>query len=123
MWLVMNVEKSKYLSSKMLALLEKSGKTRVAMARFAGISSGHIADHLSGKAYPKLETLIKYSEFLKVSLYELTGIEALKNIEVECKKVHPTEEDLRLLNAYKALPEDDPRRKAIDALLLGGGRH
>ena len=67
-----------HLSKKMLELLTIQGRTQVELADFAGVQQGLVADHIRGKAYPKLKLLIKYAKFFRVSLYELTGIAELK---------------------------------------------
>lgn len=70
------------------------------------------------KAYPKLELLLKYAEFFRISLYELTGIERLKGIEQKMAAAPlPTDEERRILEAYKKLDPDGPVRQAIDILL------
>ena len=46
-----------------------------------------ISRYLSGLTYPPLETFFKLAKIFNVTLYELTGRETLKGIEINAKQV------------------------------------
>lgn len=119
----MPFDKKDYLSRKLVDLLNKTESTQTALARAAGVSQGHVNDHIRKKSYPGLEVLLAYAEFFKVSLYELTGLESLKDAEkgMAEQKNSPDPEALTMWEAYNALPEG-PEKEFIRAKLLGAAK-
>lgn len=111
--------RSRFLADKIIEFLSRQGRTQRELAKFAGISTGHINNHITGVAYPKIETLIKYARFFGVTLYELTGNEIYRNIEARAESRIPTPEEIALLEKFKSLPPDHWLRKAIDDILMG----
>ena len=80
-----------------------------------------ISRYLSGLTYPPLETFFKLAKIFNVTLYELTGRETLKGIEINAKKdVKLSPDQQRILDAYLQLDDDDWRKKAIEEILLRG---
>ncbi len=115
-------DKKDYLSRQLVQLLNAKEATQTQLAKFAGISQGLVANHIQQRAYPGLETLLKYAQFFRVSLYELTGIESLKDAEkgMAEQKDNPDPEALAMWEAYQALP-DGPEKAFIRAKLKGNG--
>jgi len=84
--------------------------------------SGWMRKDKRGK-YPSLKYMIKLTQILRVTLEELTGLESLRDIEKEAEKIDEiSPEEEALLKAYDELPDDDPRKLAIDQLLLLGAK-
>jgi len=115
----MEAQHQKYFARKLSELMAKNGITQVVLAKKLNIKQPAISQFLNEKAYPSTMTLIRLSEIFRVTLYELTNLETLKNIEVAAKKrPELTPDQEKLLALYNELPDDDWRKKAIDELLL-----
>lgn len=100
-----NIEKQKtYLSRKLQELLEVQKRTQTELADFANIGQGLVADHIRMRAYPKIDLLIKYAKFFRISLFELTGIEEFKKIDLGQEL---TENEKVFLESYDRLKEDE----------------
>lgn len=113
-----------HLAEKLVALLEETDETQASLAEFCGIHQGQVADHIRGRSYPKFQLLLRYWRFFKdrlerpFTLYELTGLELVRDFEHETQAGATADEAARKFwSAYQALPADDPRRRAIDTLL------
>ncbi len=101
----------------------KRGLNQAKLARLSGVSRVSINGYESGSksgTYPELPRLIALAQALNCTLEELTGLERLRGVEEDAEKIEISDDEKELLEAYKALPENDPRRKAIDALLITG---
>ena len=99
--------------------MKDRGVSQSQLAKATGIAQQGISFYLNGKVVPKLEIIIKLSEYFHITTYELTGLESLKGIEKEAETVgNLTDEEKAMVEAYSALPDDDWRRKAIDEILL-----
>lgn len=104
--------------------MNKRGVNALQLSKISGIHQTMISRYLrkdSKGKLPSLETLIALAKALHCTLEELTGIESLKNIETDSKNAYnELPDDLKVLvDEIIKLPEDDYRRKAIEALLLG----
>nr|MBN2277329.1 helix-turn-helix transcriptional regulator [candidate division Zixibacteria bacterium] len=104
----------------MTNLKDQRGITQEEISRITGIPQSTIACHLGGTRYPGIDILVKYADYFRVTLYELTGIERLKDIEKKTAggiEIDPQAKEF--LDLYLSLPEDDWRKKAVDEILLG----
>ena len=120
-------DQKRHLANKLTQLLDESRSTQVELAKFSGCGQGLVAEHIRQTAFPRLPLLLKYSEFFTrkcgrfVSLYELTGLEYLKEIEDRARKLDPTKLDdktRKFAELYKSLPESSPLRAAVEQILL-----
>jgi len=111
-------QNTKYFALKLHELMQRTGTTQVVLAKNIGVVQQVISQYLHQTAYPKIEVLLRLAAYFRVSLYELTGIEKLKDYE---KKPTPelSKMDQELLEAYNKLADDDPRKDMIDHILLG----
>jgi transcriptional regulator with XRE-family HTH domain len=117
----MVAEKSDFLAKKLKELMAIKGTTQKILAERIGIRQPTVSHYLAGEVYPKVSILIKIAQFFHISLYELTGLESLKNIEQRMEiKPALTEDEKKFLDAYNSLPENDWRKKAIEEILLKG---
>jgi hypothetical protein len=120
----MDAELKSHLAKKLTSLLDETGETQASLARFCSIKPGLIADHIRSKAYPRMALILKYWQFFKnkldrpFTLYELTGLELVKELELDTRESAIDGSVRRILESYANLSKDDPRKKAIDALLL-----
>lgn len=113
--------KKEYLSRRLYDLLASQSRTQVQLAEYCRISQGLVANHLSLRknGYPKIEILIKYARFFRVTLYELTGNSMFKGIEFEAATLRPTDEEIDLLRRYNDLSESHWLKQAINDILMG----
>ena len=99
----------------------KAGLSQTALGKKAGITHTMISLYETGKmslAGAPFETILALARALRCTLYELTGIEAVKGFEEAAKTFDkPDPEAIRLWEAYKALPEG-PEKQFIRAKLL-----
>jgi len=111
-------QNTRYFALKLKELMQRTRTTQVILAKNIGVVQQMISEYLHELSYPKLETLMRLADYFSVSLYELTGIEKLKDYE---KKPTPelSKMDQELLEAYNKLADDDPRKDMIDHILLG----
>ena len=101
----------------------KRSLSQAELAKRSGVSRISINGYESGSKsgrFPELPRLIALATALKCTLEELTGLERLKGVEDDVAKADISDDEKKLLEAYKALPDDDPRKNAIDALLITG---
>ncbi len=109
-----------HLAKKLVSLLAESGQSQTELARFCGVAQGLIADHIREKAFPKIDLLIAYSDFFtkhlgrEITLFELTGIEALKGYT---KKPEISSAAKEAGSIFEQIPDDDPLKQTILYLL------
>ena len=110
-----NMGHMQYLSEMLARLLTDQRRTQAELARFAKITQGQVANHIKGTAYPKVELLIKYARFFKVTVEQLTGNPVYSVLDAADPSL--SEEAVAFCRAFDSLPTDDPRRRAIRVLL------
>jgi len=102
-------------------LMKDRGLNQVELAKKSGISQPLISNYLiqspRGKQ-PTLRNLLALQRALGCTLEELTGIPALQGIEEKIAKHRPTPEAIAFAEALEKLSPDDPRRRAIELLLM-----
>ena len=120
----MESDPKSYISKKLLSLLAETGETQASLAEYCNTKQGQVADHVRGRAYPKMILLLKYWQFFKTklnrsfTLYELTGLDIVREFEDETQASDSTDAFARSVeDAFRSLSEDDPRKKAIQVLL------
>lgn len=115
--------KNKYpkLAENMIEFRNKRGMSQTELAKKVGSSQRGISNYEIGEREPDFEILLRLGKFMGFTLFELTGNSLFKNIESDSKNAYnELSEDLKVLvDEIIKLPEDDYRRKAIEALLLG----
>jgi transcriptional regulator with XRE-family HTH domain len=102
-------------------LMAARNLNQVELSRKSGISQGLISSYIrQGKAakFPSLQNMVKLAGALHCTLEELTGLPALHSIEEKVAAHQPSPEALAFAEALEKLPADDPRRKAIEVLLM-----
>jgi len=111
---------SEYFTRKLSELMARNGTTQVDLAKKLGIKQPSVSQFLNGKAYPSTLTLIRMARIFRATLYEMTNLDSLKDVEVGGgKSPELTPEQKRVLNAYIKLDDDDWRKKAIQTILSG----
>ena len=107
-------------SKKLRHLMDIKGINQPELAKLSGVDQSLISRYLRGDVkakFPSFENLLALANGLKVTLFELTGSEILKNLESEAEKITDiTDEEKQILEAYMKLKDTDPRKKAIDAV-------
>lgn len=86
-------------SDVLRSLRTDSGLTMEELARRVGVTKAAINNYEKGIRYPKPETLEALADFFNVDLGYLTGRESRTSRSL-------TDEELRILNAYRAASED-----------------
>jgi hypothetical protein len=67
---------------------------------------------------PTLGKLVALANALNCTLEELTGAPTLHGVQEKAAAHQPSPQALAFAEALEKLPEDDPRRKAIEMLLM-----
>jgi len=109
----------KEFPERLAKLMRDRGVSQSQLAKATGIAQQGISFYLNGKVVPKLEIIIKLSEYFHVTPYKLTGVKSLENIKKDANAVGElSAEEKAVIEAYNSLSEDDWRRKAVDEILL-----
>lgn len=102
-----------HFRTKLLRLLQEAEVSQLQASKDMDMSQGTIADHISGRAYPKVQQLLVYRNYFskrlrrQVTLYELTGHDDFYHIE--------NMDQARLIEAIKRLPPE--KKRAIETIL------
>jgi len=105
----LNKQDREFLAKRLSEWLKASGKKQADLAAYCNVGAGHIGDHFSARNYPKLSMLIKYRDFfrryydLSITMYDLTGIEGLKQPSAN----NISAERLEFIQKVESLPEED----------------
>lgn len=86
-------------SAMLRSLRAEKGMTMEELARAVGVTKAAINNYEKGTRYPKMETLEAFADFFNVDLGYLTGHESRTSRLL-------SDEELRILNAYRAASED-----------------
>lgn len=98
------------------------GMNQVDLAKASGVHQQLISSYLrrsNSAKFPSLKNLLALGQALHCTLEDLTGLEVLHDFEQKAADITPTPKEQEIIDAYNALPDGDPRKTAIDALLLG----
>lgn len=94
--------------------------TQVELAKKSGFAQSVISRYETGEMDLRnaaLETIVALARALGCTLYELTGLEAVKGFEKAAETFKPDPEALAMWEAYNQLPEG-PEKEFIRAKLL-----
>lgn len=89
----------------------ENGLKRSELARLTGIHQNTIANYENEERQAPYETLILFADFFSVSLDELLG----RDGTVNPNPLIPSSHEQKLLNRYRALPQQD--RERIDKIM------
>lgn len=89
----------------------ENGLKRSELARLTGIHQNTIANYENEERQAPYETLILFADFFSVSVDELLGREGT----VRPNPLIPSSHELKMLNRYRTLPQQD--RERIDQIV------
>jgi len=107
---------------KLAGLMAQRHTNQSDLAKIIGMSKTAVSQWLAGNREPDLRALLKLSRYFRVSLYDLTGLESLREIEnimarVRNKKLRLSERAIELAALYDRIT-DPSAKELIETLLL-----
>ncbi len=110
-------KKLRSLPQNLRDLMKRDRVTQSRLATKLGISRAAVSHYLVGRREPDIDILVRLAQYFKVTLFELTGNERLKDIETIPEKYLPPEA-VEFAKKYLALDAGDWRRAAIREILM-----
>ena len=104
-----------YFPKRLRELMDRSGLNQVELERRSSVDQSTISKYLRGTVEPTLESLMALARALRCSLEDLTGLEALH--EVEAKLPAVSDKAMKLAQFIEALDDSDPLKKYLLELI------